>query len=408
MIALENLSKIGLGTYRMAIDNENHVKSFDYAVKNGINLIDTASNYTSGNSEKLIGQYIKTQRRGKIFVVSKAGYIQRDDLKTFSSYLDNENCVKNQNGFYYSLEKSFLEKQLNFSLKRLNTDFLDGFLIHNPEYYLLDQGVSKSHFYHKIKESLHFLESLVKDGLIRYYGISSNKLPTGEVDIKEILGDKSDFPNFKLLQFPYNFIENEASKMVENESLLDFCKKNDIRTFINRPLTTIYNKKVLRIADYSKEMSNIDFTLEESLFNNFISKISTRLKDIDPEAEPTDFTALKIIIDKRKEFANPEAVDRIVNGHLLPLVDHLKLLDNQKLISDINDLTFYWKSYAKKSITKRALDLKKDLITSGELNEQDRRDLSLIASEKYLKDGVDHVLVGMRKIQYIDKLKTLF
>lgn len=409
MITLENLSKIGLGTYRMSIGNKDHFKSLDYAVESGVNLIDTASNYVNGNSERLIGLYAKKRGRDKIFIISKAGYIHGDDLRVFSSYLSNQRCIKVQDGFYYSFEKSFLEKQIKFSLNRLNTGFIDGFLIHNPEYFLSDPSVSESMFYDQIAESLIFLEELVKDGVIRYYGISSNKLPTREVNIWKILTKRNDFPNLKLLQFPYNFIENEASAVLEQETVLEFCRKNDIRTFANRPLTTNYNKKVLRIADYSKEISNINFANEQILFDQFISIVSDKLKNYDSKAKPTDFVPLNIIITNRKEIANPEAVDKIVYEYLLPFLNQLQFDDNHhEIINIVKELTSYWKAYAKKSITNRAVNLKKDLISKGEIEKKDVRDFSLIACEKYLDDGINHILVGMRKIHYINKLKSLF
>lgn len=407
MVALENLSKIGLGTYRMSINNESHLTSLKYAVENGVNLIDTASNYINGDSERLIGDYIQKKGREKIFVISKAGYIHGNDLKTFSAYLDKKSCIKVQQGFYHTFEKSFLKKQLKHSLDRLNTEFLDGFLIHNPEYYFSGQNSNENDFYSQITESLNFLEGLVKKGVIRYYGISSNKLPTGEVNIWRILNERDNFPHFKLLQFPHNLVENDATKLNRKESLLDFCKKNEILTFANRPLTTTFDEKVLRIADYSNEISTIDFKKEQSFFDDFISAVSNRLIDFDPNAKPTDFTTLNILINKRKEMANPEAVDKIVYEHLVPFIYQLQFKDQEKIISTVKELSSYWKAYSKALITKRAGVLKEQLISKGKLNKTDKRDLSLVACEKYLKEGVNHVLVGMRKREYVDKLKSI-
>ena len=54
MIALDNISRIGLGTYRMSLMNNKDIHTLHYAVKSGVNLIDTASNYENGNSELLM------------------------------------------------------------------------------------------------------------------------------------------------------------------------------------------------------------------------------------------------------------------------------------------------------------------------------------------------------------------
>jgi len=408
MIALENLSRIGIGTYRMSIKNDTHFKTLDYAVDNGVNLIDTASNYINGNSERLIGCYVKQNKRDKIFIISKAGYIHGNDLETFSSHLNHHSCIKVQEDFYYSFEKTFLEKQIKSSLTKMNTDFLDGFLIHNPEYFLSESNLHKNEFYDQLNESLHYLEDLVKNGTIRYYGISSNKLPTREVNIKRVLEKRKDLPNFKLLQFPYNLNENEAVTNSTNGNLIDFCRENKILTFGNRPLTTTYKNKVLRIADYSDEIAKVDFQEEQKLFDDLILQLSARLNDFDPKAKVTDFRPINILIEKRKEIANPEAVDKIVYGNLLPFIGQLQFENHNSIVSLIEKLTFYWKAYSKQLISKRANILMEELVSNNILEKKDKRDFSLIACEKYLKDGINHILVGLRKSEYVDKLKPLF
>ena len=49
MILHKNISKIGIGTYKMTNNIINHKEAIEYALEKGINLIDTASNYQNGN-----------------------------------------------------------------------------------------------------------------------------------------------------------------------------------------------------------------------------------------------------------------------------------------------------------------------------------------------------------------------
>ena len=406
MINFNKLSKIGLGTYRMTITNKEHINSLQYAIDNGVNLIDTASNYQFGNSEKLIGSILDESTRKKVFILTKAGYIQGSDVNTFSRILNTPRTVKINDNFLYSIEPSFLEAQILASLKRLNTDYLDGFLIHNPEHYFDIKNKNQQHIYDHLIEACTFLETLVDKGVIRYYGVSSNKLPTNGIDMRKIVNENDNFSNLKLAQFPYNLVENDASKKVNGESLIDFCIKNGLKTFANRPINTTYQGRVLRLADYSNEFVNIDFEKEQILFEEFLSLIKRQLEKFGETSKPDDFAPIKFFIENRTNIANPEAVNKAVNSHLLPFIEQLQFIDG-KIKTILTELLNYWVLYSKKSMTERSLELKITLQNKSLFIKDDTRDISLIACENYLKNGINHVLVGMRNKKYVDNLLSL-
>jgi hypothetical protein len=54
-----------------------------------------------------------------------------------------------------------------------------------------------------------------------------------------------------------------------------------------------------------------------------------------------------------------------------------------------------------------ALDFRKQMVGAGYIKPGDDRALALIACESYLAAGIDHVLVGMRTVSYVDDLKSL-
>jgi aryl-alcohol dehydrogenase-like predicted oxidoreductase len=62
----------------------------------------------------------------------------------------------------HCIHPDFLQHQIKKSLKRLNRKWLDGFLIHNPEYYLKSKltEVKKEVYYRRIKQSFELLEEL--------------------------------------------------------------------------------------------------------------------------------------------------------------------------------------------------------------------------------------------------------
>ena len=84
MIKIEEISKIGLGTYRMSSDNKGYIEVIKYAIDSGINLIDTAVGYGYGKSEQLIGQSIDSETRNSIFIVSKTGYSNEEEVAEFN------------------------------------------------------------------------------------------------------------------------------------------------------------------------------------------------------------------------------------------------------------------------------------------------------------------------------------
>ncbi len=404
MIDFTKISRLGIGTYKMTINDNNHQKAFEYALGKGINLIDTASNYQFGNSEKLIGSMLKGMRK-KVFLISKSGYIQGDDIKSYSYMLSSPRTIKISDNFLYSINSSFLEAQIIASLKRLNTDYLDGFLIHNPEHYFDIINKNQPYIYEHLTEACEFLESMVKKGVIRYYGISSNVLPTNGIDLSKILSN-NDFPHFKLAQFPHNLVENEAIKKGQDDSLIGFCRKNKIKTFANRPLNTKYQGKVLRLADYYDEYLDIDFKEEEVLFQKFLKNIREQLLKFGEISPLENFTPIQFFIKNRKNIANPEAVKKAINSYLIPFVKQLQFSDSsiEKMIYRLSE---YWILYSKKYITERSGNLKNKLKFEGVIKKNDNRDISLIACENYLNSGIDHVLVGMRKKKYVDNLLNL-
>ena len=79
-------STCGFGGYRVDDSVEEHHIALEYALNNGINLIDTSSNYAIGGSEKLVGNVLQkliSEERivlDEIILVTKAGYLQGDNL----------------------------------------------------------------------------------------------------------------------------------------------------------------------------------------------------------------------------------------------------------------------------------------------------------------------------------------
>lgn len=141
------VSDIGFGSWQLGNesdwgrmqDSEAH-RLVHRAIELGVNLFDTAPNYAASHSERLLGEALHGKRQD-VILVSKFGH-------TVSGGMD------------FSAER--LAKSLDESLQRLQTDYLDVLLLHNPpaEVYSGD---------HPLWEAL---EKVKKYGKIRYYGAS--------------------------------------------------------------------------------------------------------------------------------------------------------------------------------------------------------------------------------------------
>ena len=273
----QTVSKAGFGTYRIALGNDGHALALMKAITSGINLIDTSTNYSFGASESLIGEVMKALeqdvKRSDLVIITKIGYLQGpllEDAKTREEagnpYPD---MVKIGEDIWHCIHPEILKAQLSGSLRRMATPYADALLLHNPEYFFKDPSLSKelsleekrNEFYRRIRIAFECMEDMVSEGLIRYYGISSNSFPYA-TDHPEfcsadqclaIANELSKDHHFQIIQFPFNLIEPEASTELnqENESLtlIEFAHKHSLVALVNRPLNGIRNGQLIRLSD---------------------------------------------------------------------------------------------------------------------------------------------------------------
>jgi aryl-alcohol dehydrogenase-like predicted oxidoreductase len=146
-------------------------EQLNYAIDQGINFIDTAEMYsvpgrkeTQGSTERFIGTWLKNQKREDLVIATKIvgpspglSYI-RDNMGYSNDAIDD------------AIEKSF---------KRLQTDYIDLYQLHWPERKANFFGVrnfkqdSEDQWKDNFHEIVEKLNSLVKEGKIRHYGVSN-------------------------------------------------------------------------------------------------------------------------------------------------------------------------------------------------------------------------------------------
>jgi len=198
------VSKICLGTMTFGEQNtesEAH-EQLNYAIEKGINFIDTAEMYsvpgrqeTQGSTEKFIGSWLKNQKREDLVIATK-----------ITGPSPGLSYIRDTMGFSNSAIDDAIEK----SLKRLQTDYIDVYQLHWPERStnFFSQRNYKHDFEEKwednFKEVVEKLDSLVKEGKIRHYGVS-NETPWGLMRHLDE-SKKNNLTRCKTIQNPYSLL----------------------------------------------------------------------------------------------------------------------------------------------------------------------------------------------------------
>ncbi|WP_169088458.1 aldo/keto reductase [Paenibacillus sp. PL91] len=139
-----HVSILGLGTnaFGKRADYETSKQIIHHALDNGINFIDTANIYAGTESEKIIGKVLEGSRHN-VVLATKAGLVRGAGINERGS------------------SRYHLMAELESSLKRLKTDYVDLYQIHT-----FDPATP-------LEETLRALEDMVRSGKVRYIGASN-------------------------------------------------------------------------------------------------------------------------------------------------------------------------------------------------------------------------------------------
>src|SRR5262245_12576685 len=259
---------LGFGCYRIADGNAEHEAALRNYLDRGGNLVDTSANYTDGQSEILVGKVARSYARDRVIVVTKAGYIQGQNMRLAESRSFPE-VVKYAVGTWHCIHPEFLETQIAFSSQRLELETIDVFLLHNPEYFLSHQAHQKTldpadhaEFYRRMGQAFRFLEEQARRGRIRWYGVSSNNFGLSlaqpeKTSVEQCLAEAERITtehHFRVVQLPINLYESGGALMRgdSGETVLEFCQRSGIGVLANRPLNAFSDNRLIRLADFAK------------------------------------------------------------------------------------------------------------------------------------------------------------
>lgn len=147
----EPISALGLGCWAFSgegfwdnSDDDKSCKIIAQAVDLGVSLLDVAPIYGDGRAESVVGKALKGLDRSKILIASKCGLLRDQNGRIF-------NC----------LSKKSILKEIDDSLRRLATDYIDIYQLHWPDLST------------PLDETLEAITAIKKVGKIRYFGLSN-------------------------------------------------------------------------------------------------------------------------------------------------------------------------------------------------------------------------------------------
>jgi aryl-alcohol dehydrogenase-like predicted oxidoreductase len=130
------------------VDDRESMRAIHTALEMGVNFFDTAANYGAGHSERVLGEAL-LGRREQAVIATKFGHIINEEKKTV--YGDDRQVIPN------------VRKDVENSLRRLQTDYIDVYQLHGGAYPA-----------ELAPELRGILEELVAQGKIRWYGWSTD------------------------------------------------------------------------------------------------------------------------------------------------------------------------------------------------------------------------------------------
>jgi 1-deoxyxylulose-5-phosphate synthase len=207
------------GNHQWVLDEEKSRPIIKMALDAGINFFDTANAYSDGTSEEIVGRALKD-------------YANRDEVviatKVYMRMHDGPNGV--------GLSRKAIMSEIDNSLKRLGTEYVDLYQIHRWDYQT------------PIEETMEALHDVVKAGKARYIGASS--MYAWQFQKALHIAEKHGWTRFVSMQNHLNLLYRE-----EEREMLPLCKEEKIAVM---PWSPLARGKLTRNWDETTARSETD------------------------------------------------------------------------------------------------------------------------------------------------------
>lgn len=236
------VSEISFGCMSLKSDGADNDTIIHKAIDGGINLFDTADLYEKGENERLLGKAIKAKRKD-VFIATKVGNRWKED----------------GSGWEWCPQKDYLLKAVDESLKRLQTDYIDLYLLHGGT---MDDPMD---------ETIEAFERLVDMGKIRSYGLSSIR--------PNVIREFVNRSNIAAVMTQYSYLDRRPE-----EETLDLLLKHNIGVLARGSMA----------SGLLVDKSAVDYlNLKASEVENIISNLKHHL----PEGRSLQETVVRYVAD---------------------------------------------------------------------------------------------------------------
>src|SRR5712692_1292295 len=200
------ITRVGIGTapigstpgwriYWGLQDESEAIRTIEVALDLGVNWIDTAPFYGWGKAEQIVGKALKG-KRDKAYIFTKCGTLQDE-----------------QGGESEDLSPASIRREIETSLRNLNTDYIDLYQFHDP-----DPNTP-------IEESWSAMQNLIKEGKVRYGGLSNHTI--------ELMQRAMTVAPITSNQHQYNLLNREIE-----QDVLPFSQQHTIGVLCWSPLAS--------------------------------------------------------------------------------------------------------------------------------------------------------------------------
>lgn len=320
----EKISILGFGCMRFPqtdgkINEDETLKMVRYAIDNGVNYIDTAYPYHGGESELVVGRILKDGYREKVNLATK---------------LPSWNIKSRED----------MDKYLNEQLKKLQTNYIDFYLVHALDKELWDNLVKNGIF--------DFLDEIKRKKKVRYVGFSFH-------DKYEVFEKIIDDYGWDFTQIQYNYIDEDYQAGTKG---LEYAYKKGLGIVIMEPLrggklvNNLSNdiKDIIKFANTKKSPIKwaFKFLYNKSEIGIVLSGMSTmeqvieNIKICDEEGKANSMTRdeKKIIDNLGEKFKSKTKVDCTACKYCIPCPRGVNIpgcfeaLNNASMFDDVESV----------------------------------------------------------------------